>query len=196
MSIIVVVAKYKEDINWVNELNYPYIVYDKSKDYPNVGRESETYLRYIIDNYNNLPDRIVFLQGHPFDHLKIPSIAFVNKEIELNKDTKETILLRGDYLEGHNKYTRTFESYSKLFDNKVPEFFVFSTGAQYIVHKESILHRPLEYYKTIVSVIRDKNNSTSSMANCLVCPWTIERMWPYLFNKNIPHKNISYNDLL
>ena len=73
---------------------------------------------------------------------------------------------------------------------------MFSTGAQYIVHKESILHRPLEYYKTIVSVIRDKNNSTSSMANCLVCPWTIERMWPYLFNKNIPHKNISYNDLL
>jgi hypothetical protein len=53
-----------------------YVVYDKSKDIPNVGREAETYLRYIIENYNCLPEYVAFLQGHPFDHLKYTKADF------------------------------------------------------------------------------------------------------------------------
>ena len=51
----VVVAKYDEDIRWTKKyLNVK--VYDKSKgDLPNIGRESHTYLTYIIDNYHKLP---------------------------------------------------------------------------------------------------------------------------------------------
>ena len=34
----------------------------------NVGREGHTYYKYICDNYYNLEDYTIFLQGQPFDH--------------------------------------------------------------------------------------------------------------------------------
>ena len=57
-----VVAKYKENINWILDLGYSYTVYNKGDvcddiytiNVPNHGRESETYLRYIKDNYNEI----------------------------------------------------------------------------------------------------------------------------------------------
>ena len=50
-NVLIVIAKFNEDITWVKQLRYNYKIYDKSKDIPNVGREAETYLRYIIENY-------------------------------------------------------------------------------------------------------------------------------------------------
>lgn len=193
---MILIAKYNEDVSWLNDLKFPYIIYDKSKDIPNVGRESETYLRYIIENYNNLPDIVVFLQGNPFDHLKIRSTNYINDEIQTHINSDCVIPLNNFYHECHNVFTRTRESYNALFNTEIPHNFGFSPGAQYIVPKECILYRPLEYYTTIVNVMRNINNTKISNNNCLVCPWTIERMWPYIFNKNIPHKNIIYNDLL
>ena len=35
---------------------------------PNVGRESQTYLQHIINNYNDLADHVLFTQGAPLDH--------------------------------------------------------------------------------------------------------------------------------
>jgi len=37
---------------------------------PNVGRESHTYLSHVIAEYDRLPERILFVQGNPFDHLR------------------------------------------------------------------------------------------------------------------------------
>lgn len=199
MKVFIIIAKYKEDISWVNDLKFPYIVYDKSKDIPNVGRESETYLRYIIENYNNLPDIIVFLQGNPFDHLKISSTDFINNEIQNHIDSKSLIPLNNLLNEPYNLYSRTKESYTTLFNTELPNFFTYSPGAQFIVPKECILCRPIDYYITIINVMRDiphVSYPNYQMNNCLVCPWTIERMWYYIFSKNIPHKNILYNDLL
>ena len=34
----------------------------------NVGREGETYLQYIINNYDSLPEHIWFIQANPFEH--------------------------------------------------------------------------------------------------------------------------------
>ena len=70
-DIMMVVAKYKEDVSWARQGAIPYVIYDKNKDVPNMGRESETYLRHIIQNYDNLPDYTLFLQWKPFDHAKV-----------------------------------------------------------------------------------------------------------------------------
>jgi len=74
-----VIARYNEDISWVEELQGDIIVYNKGENYrwnfnkidvENYGRESETYVRAIIDHYDKLSeyDDIVFLQGYCFDH--------------------------------------------------------------------------------------------------------------------------------
>lgn len=73
----IVIAKYQENIEWINDVKgFEITIYDKSKsknDYKklkNIGRESHTYLHHIIENYDNLDDITVFTQGHPFDHCK------------------------------------------------------------------------------------------------------------------------------
>lgn len=67
-NYVVIVAHYNEDITWVKNLKYKYIIYEKlkknSKYYcPNYANEATTYLKYICDNYNNLPENIIMLHG-------------------------------------------------------------------------------------------------------------------------------------
>ena len=61
------------------------IIYNKGKDdipdfkndkikilnVPNTGREGGTYLDFIIDNYEDLPEEVWFTQGNPFVPLLI-----------------------------------------------------------------------------------------------------------------------------
>jgi hypothetical protein len=73
-----VVAKYKEDITWTEKLDCQFIIVNKDPDdkrfetnYQNIGRETETFIRWILENYDNLniSDKIIFLQGDPFEHI-------------------------------------------------------------------------------------------------------------------------------
>ena len=73
-----IVARYNESIDWLNFAMDKRVIFNKGEKLnipneilvPNVGRESETYLRYIIENYDNLPDICVFLQGRISDHIR------------------------------------------------------------------------------------------------------------------------------
>lgn len=79
---VYVISRYAEDISWLIPLFRQCIVYNKGRALdlafcdvhehavPNVGRESETYLRFIIDNYECLPDVTVFSQGAITDHIQ------------------------------------------------------------------------------------------------------------------------------
>lgn len=84
----IVVARYAENMDWVDDLVEMHdwidnvIIYNKGRDdfkvrnghiikvvkTPNIGREGETYLRYIIEHYNKLPQHVWFTQGDPFPH--------------------------------------------------------------------------------------------------------------------------------
>lgn len=70
----VIIAKYKENVDWVKDLpeGFEAIVIDKEKgDLPNLaGREAHTYLDYIYNNYDDLKGDYIFCQGNPFDHAK------------------------------------------------------------------------------------------------------------------------------
>lgn len=77
-DISLVIARYKEDLDWVTAYNDIAIVYNKGPDpvqkglrvvdIENVGREGHTYLYHIINNYDSLTNRVIFSQGDPFDH--------------------------------------------------------------------------------------------------------------------------------
>ena len=72
----IIVSRYNENVEWTKQfLNV--IIYNKGiplKDnfneilLNNVGREGHTYYKHIYDNYDNLTDYTIFLQGNPFDH--------------------------------------------------------------------------------------------------------------------------------
>ena len=77
METQIVIARYNEDISWLD--NYKNVlIYNKGEkieskhqivELPNIGREAHTILHHIVNNYENLADITVFLPGNPFDHL-------------------------------------------------------------------------------------------------------------------------------
>jgi hypothetical protein len=77
---LVVISRYNEDVSWSRNVPHK-IIYNKGDrssiptdlheyviDLPNIGREAHTYLTYIVANYDNLPDVVVFTQGRYNDH--------------------------------------------------------------------------------------------------------------------------------
>jgi len=81
MNHKIICARYNENLDWLNPYSEKTIVYNKgNRDFnqnkfknvihcANLGREGGTFLDYIIENYNRLPDYILFVQGKPFDHV-------------------------------------------------------------------------------------------------------------------------------
>jgi hypothetical protein len=78
-----IISRYNEDVRWTRFLQGNIIIYNKGKNnininiernnikiinIYNIGREGHTYLYHIINNYDNLKDKTIFLQGNPFDH--------------------------------------------------------------------------------------------------------------------------------
>jgi hypothetical protein len=81
-----VIARYNENLDWVfympSEINYQiynngdYLEMDNDKlpflslhqGVRNSGREGATYLSYLIDHYDSIPDIVIFTQAKPQDH--------------------------------------------------------------------------------------------------------------------------------
>ncbi|EFC37328.1 hypothetical protein NAEGRDRAFT_81948 [Naegleria gruberi] len=69
---MIVVSKYTEDVSWLDTYlpHIPHAVYDRLNPqapyivHSNRGHEGSTYLKYIIDHYETLPENIVFVHGH------------------------------------------------------------------------------------------------------------------------------------
>jgi hypothetical protein len=163
-----VIARYNEDIEWTKKINHKITIYDKSNNpvensikLKNVGREGETFLYHIIKNYDNLDDVTVFLQGNPFEHLQIlvgwrAKLTDEEKEKvidKINKEIKDDAKFATFYQVLYNEPNFTNGMNAKLdcmkYYNKVYDFFTTSPGAQYIVPKENILARPLEFWKKL-----------------------------------------------
>jgi hypothetical protein len=76
-TIDIIIAHYKEDLKWVDDLpkHYNIYIYSKNNNKPNikrnynhillsnVGRDYHTYLYHIINNYNKLADYNIFCAG-------------------------------------------------------------------------------------------------------------------------------------
>ncbi len=79
-DIIIIIARYMEDLEWIDNEpynKYPYIVYNKGNDHnykrtdkfikeiklPNIGRETHTYFYHIIENYHKINRMTIFLPG-------------------------------------------------------------------------------------------------------------------------------------
>lgn len=186
-----IVSRYNEDINWLEKINFNYTIYNKGLDdisYPyirlrNVGRETDTYLNYIISNYNKLPEIVVFCQGNPFDHGS-DFLEIVNKTNDL-----ENIIWLGtnwgpvtkDYQGGPGeRILPMLDMCWMLFNKKydITKTFTFSAGAQYMVPKKYILNKSLNWWI---------NAYTTFDAHIETAGWMFERLWPEIFN----YENIS-----
>ena len=205
MSYKIIVARYNENIEWLNSEMSNCIIYNKGNKLniyneillENLGRESETYLHYIITNYYNLPDVVVFTQARISDHKESDDINYLinikNQALNYSKSTnffmhndvgncidwdKEWNLRQdGFFLKGNYKNNNpiTFLEWFKSNINiNYPNPICIYTNAIFAVKKENIINKPLEYYKKLTLEVNHHINSTEGHF--------FERSWYYIFS--------------
>lgn len=144
-----IIARYNEDISWAEG---DFFVVQKGEHLPNKGRETSSYLWYIIENYNDLEGEYYFKQGDPFPHY--PDKVFVSKP------------------DGHPHHPelRIHELCGELGLPLLDEY-EFVVGACFKTTADIIKKRPLSWYRKAYDV-----SMTNEQA-----PWIFERIWKYIF---------------
>lgn len=201
MSRVIVLSRFKEQYNfWENyyQIYDDVIIYNKdplvTNSIKNVGRESHTYLHYIIDNYHFLPNEILFAQYDSRDHFS-PKYN-VNIKHFLNGYLYNFIGIRPGpfpYL-AKNLYkipwSKLIEQIYDLNFNPILLNKVVATGATlngiFRVTKEAILQHNLDFYKRCISLLDKDINPMEG--------FFFERIWKFLFT-NYGISN-NYNNLI
>jgi len=198
-TFTIVVAKYKEDTSWSDGMDNCKI-YNKGPDgdIPNVGREGETFLRYIIDHYENLPDYIVILQGDPFGHMS-PNITRDNIKDILKNKKFENPNWRIENCFGIWFSEKSFmypglnisDYYNFYFNKELEDDIIhYVAGCQYFIRKQAILDNPKDLYiKLRESLIKGSemydynkaHNGPNEFDNSAISPWSLERLWYHFF---------------
>jgi len=205
MKIKAVIARYNEPIEWVKDLGFDYIIYNKGEkispdlispekviEVANEGREAETYLRYITENYEAIPDLVVFLQGNPFDHF--PRLFEVLKE---NESTKEIIPLGNNTfcdLNGNDSYPGLPMGHFRSLiipGHSSDERIDFIAGAQFIIPGVYIKNKPLEWWNYIKDIY--ERYWFSAIPSGYGIPpgqfigHVFERLWSDIFKYKLPN---------
>lgn len=188
-NLVIVSSHWNEDLTWLKDSKYKVVVIDHMGSLPpairpttvipNRGREASSYIRYIIDNYNNLPNYMAFIHGHEFaHHQKLGPILDLIDTTPLHSDTFVTL----------NSEPGPCKIWPKLCKDHWPHVFekwfgscpsvppCLDAGAQFVVSKELIRKHPKAMYKDAYTHLM-KHRDTYH-AGCLY-----EYTWHFLFGK-------------
>lgn len=176
-----IIARYNEDTSWIKHLPCEFTIYNKGEPIdlpnivrPNIGREAETYLWHIINQYHNLDDYNIFLQGNPFSHYPIFPEVVKNANI-FKQDFAFLCRWVGSCHRNDNPDLNIGMYSDKIFKDKL-RIFTVGWGAQFVVSKEYICSRPVNFYKRIHRMC----------LNVEKFPWVLERLWLIIFDPDIP----------
>jgi len=192
-----VVSRYSEDIEWTKHFS-DVLIYNKgeplSEEYNenklnNVGREAHTYYHHIYNNYDNLADYTVFLQGDPFDHC-IDLIDIINSYKKNPHNIVDFKFLSDSIFETDLSIERMYDHNNKschLPVQKVYNYlynvyqiynisFHYGVGAQFVVSKERIREHPREFYLKLIKILDYTNSPIEG--------YVLERLHGYIFKYN------------
>ncbi|KAJ5673302.1 hypothetical protein N7507_002429 [Penicillium longicatenatum] len=207
-----------EDSDWLEEElpewpNAVYVVDDPESEYhvaENKGKESNVYLTYIMDHYDNLPEYMVFLHAHRYaEHIEFEEQdnALAVQRLQLDYVRKVGYAnLRCDWSPGcpdevypfRQLAGRTTEiafagAWIKIFNNTdIPEVIGTPCCAQFAVTREQVLARPLSdyehYYRWLMETQLDDETSGR----------VFEYLWHIIFGQDpvsCPSKAQCYSDI-
>jgi len=199
-----VVSQWNNDVSWIEEYTDDYIIYDKSNTLPegpkvikfeNVGHNLHDIFHYCYSNYNNLPNLVAFLEGHPFDHCNkqkldriIHNKFFTCLESYENAADHRTAMKdatagwteennNGMIISHPRNYASIFQTYNQALDNVFknpyyPQYIKFAPGGMYIVEKERILHYSKEWWRKLLEMLsKDVNQAEAYIFERML--WTI-----------------------
>lgn len=202
MTNTIVIAHYDEDLNWCLNLdtNFNIKIYSKTnKNYNfidfNKGQEVPMYIKYIIDNYYNLPDKILFLHGHQMSYHQDFSSDYIIKNVNWNISNYFSVNRRNSYQEVSSSFQLSENSFNVwlrnnwyIFENELPfpeNGLFFYPNAQFVVAKECILQYTIDFWKKLYNWI-----ITTDLDN-VITSRIFEYAWHYIFTKNTNEKIIN-----
>jgi len=205
MTTAVIIAHYNENLDWLKKIKTKHQIFVYSKTdltynfVPfNKGHEALCYLKYIIDNYNNLCDRNLFLHGHEnSNHQDRPS-WFIANNLNWSLCDYFSVTRRDWYfLEGINEtshqetYIMLKKYWSELFQNILlfPKNFRHYSCAQFQVSRNLILENSLIFYEKLYNWLLQTNLENYYSGRIF------EHTWHYIFTKNPiePIQELIYN---
>jgi len=202
MDTAILVAHYDHDIGWVDNINIKKFIYSKTnKNYnfiePNKGQESLCYLRYIIDNYNNLPDKTLFSHDHRMSYHQDFNMDDIILKVNWNADLFFSVNKRDFYQKeismnaNREIYIAFLKDNWRLFEKYLtfPSIFSYYSCAQFVVDKGLILQYPIEFYQSLVDFLIETHldNFTTSRI--------FEYTWHYIFTRNSVERVYNYSDI-
>lgn len=190
------------------DCDYKVIIYNKSNDVnynsnsnsnsnsnyniiklSNIGREGETYLNHIIQNYDNLNEYTLFIQDDTDNHI-INHVTFLNKVKEIINQNQKFKMFETSWRKGDSSIKRTIidgcfnlctlpsndsmKVACELHGIILPKIYTTETCAFFICHKDIILKNPKEFYIKLRSWLLENGGNG----------FTLEHIWELIFADN------------
>jgi hypothetical protein len=163
-ELLIVSSHWKEDLEWLKKIDIPVIVCGKEGEadapiashprckMPNVGHEAGSYLKFILEYYDELPRNVAFIHGHEDAYHQLKN---------LTEQLTNGIWKGKDYysLNGHftdrppgsdpmNKLKRVWDDLFKpILQFDCPEHIHSDCCAQFVVTREKIRSYPKSVYE-------------------------------------------------
>ena len=209
MSLTIVTSHWKEDLTWLTKSKFPVVLIDKEGAdpspfvpqhvIPNLGLESTAYLKYIIENYDNLPEAVAFIHGHetaPHQNHDRPLLEV----IEGANWSKYGFIPLGNthWAEGFlDEFVPTkdgisyvvrlhtfFQSLCIPIKGGIPDKgapWIHDLGAQFVVTRERILANPKKLYEGWYYIFNNNLDFTKEFA------YIMEKTWHVTFGEDAVH---------
>jgi len=172
--MIIVANHWNEDLEWLKKSKYPVVIIDKVGSAPscfepamvleNKGGAESSYFKYIIENYENLPDNVAFLHGH--------ETAYHQRHPRSLLEVIEGANLSHGYIP-LNGWVRAYKFFNEVGTMNAPQLWddlklpqelkprdgslmMFQPNSQFIVSKERIRRFSKEHYEHMYKVLIDE----------------------------------------
>jgi hypothetical protein len=177
-----VVARYKENTTWLHCLEFTGVesfVYEKQTPanshsrvstahhiyVENIGYECSSYAKYIVDHYDDLPDRVYFVQGFPFEHcpgFSTTVAAIENEDFFMLSDFNSPFRSSGwPHFWPHQGFGEVFSRmYRALFNTEPPTHLQTYFNGQFMASRQTIHRHPREFYQTILDLVTTQRDMT------------------------------------
>jgi hypothetical protein len=175
-------SHYNEDLEWLKESSWPVTVVHKEGGdpfpgcfqrytMPNVGYEATSYLFYIIERYDTLPDHVAFIHGHETAHHQLGDRHI----LEMIRDAN---IGKYNYIPLNNHWNcialHLTHGYLQPMLPDFPDMFITCSGGQFIVSRSALQLYSLDVYKSMYNVIKTKQDAVQ-----------IEIQWHVLYTQRV-----------
>lgn len=207
----VLIAHYNRPLDWINSIKSDvnvviYSTADCNINFepfkipkifiPNKGMDAGMYIKYIIDNYTNLPERILFCHHHEYDWTQEYALSDMINRLKWDCDKYFNIGKREWYSDAISRLPKNEVDILRdnwyIFEKHIsfPKMLYFYAGTQFCCHKDLILQYPLEYWQYLYDWIQ-----TTPLID-FFSGRMFEYAWHYLLTKNSIDQKKEYKDFL